>query len=129
MKRSVAEELEVPPAGLDLREVDTRSTPGVKGGKARALKQEKELAPELADLQERLYANGRTGGKQSVLLVLQGLDTSGKSGTVKHVIGQVDPQGAQITSFKAPTAQERRHPFLWRIKRRVPAPGMIGVFD
>jgi PPK2 family polyphosphate:nucleotide phosphotransferase len=125
-KRSFSDELRVPAGGVDVREIDTRATPAVDGGKAAAAKlQEKRLA----DLQEMLYAEGRTGGKRSVLLVLQGLDTSGKSGTIKHVIGQVDPQGAQITAFKAPTPEERRHDFLWRIKRRLPAPGMIGVFD
>src|SRR4051812_49977383 len=76
-----------------------------------------------------LYAEGRTGGKRSLLLVLQGLDTSGKSGTIKHVIGQVDPQGAQISAFKAPTPEEQRHDFLWRIKLRLPQAGMIGGFD
>src|SRR4051794_20001487 len=76
-----------------------------------------------------LYAEGRVGGTRSLLLVLQGLDTSGKSGTIKHVIGQIDPQGAQITAFKAPTPEELQHDFLWRIKRHTPAPGMIGVFD
>ncbi|MFL5840981.1 MAG: PPK2 family polyphosphate kinase [Thermoleophilaceae bacterium] len=121
--------LRVPPDGVDLHAADTRATPGLRGGKKAALKQQERLAPRLAELQEKLYAEGRTGGRRSMLLVLQGLDTSGKSGTVKHVIGQVDPQGARITSFKAPSPEERRHPFLWRIKQRLPEPGMIGVFD
>ncbi len=122
--------LRVPAGGVDLHRKDTAATPGVKGGKkAAALKEQAKLATRLADLQEMLYAEGRTGGKRNVLLVLQGLDTSGKSGTVKHVIGQLDPQGAQITSFKAPSPEEREHPFLWRVKRRLPGPGMIGVFD
>jgi PPK2 family polyphosphate:nucleotide phosphotransferase len=128
-KRSFSDELRVPAGGVDVREIDTRATPAVDGGKAAAAKLQENLASRLADLQEMLYAEGRTGGKRSVLLVLQGLDTSGKSGTIKHVIGQVDPQGAQITAFKAPTPEERRHDFLWRIKRRLPAPGMVGVFD
>jgi PPK2 family polyphosphate:nucleotide phosphotransferase len=117
------------PKKLDIRSIDARSTPAADGGKKAAAKQLAQLAPRLAELQEMLYAEGRSGGGRSVLLVLQGLDTSGKSGTIKHVIGQIDPQGAQITAFKAPTAEERRHDFLWRIKRRLPAPGMIGVFD
>jgi PPK2 family polyphosphate:nucleotide phosphotransferase len=121
--------LRVPAGGLDLHEVDASATPGFKGGKKAGTKEQEKLAARLADLQEMLYAEGRSGGRRSVLLVLQGLDTSGKSGTVKHVIGQVDPQGAQIMSFKAPTPEERKHPFLWRIKRRLPGPGMIGVFD
>ena len=57
------------------------------------------------------------------------MDTSGKGGTVRHVVGEVDPQGVTITSFKAPTREEQAHDFLWRIRRRCPAPGMIGVFD
>jgi polyphosphate kinase 2 (PPK2 family) len=95
--------LRVPPEGLDLRSIDPRSTPGVRRGKKEALERQPQLAARLAELQEKLYAEGRAGGKRSVLLILQGLDTSGKSGTVKHVIGQVDPQGAQITAFKEPT--------------------------
>jgi PPK2 family polyphosphate:nucleotide phosphotransferase len=121
--------LRVPADGIDVRSVDTRSTPAADGGKRDAERQQAKLAKQLAGLQEMLYAEGRTGGERSVLLVLQGLDTSGKSGTIKHVIGQIDPQGAAITAFKAPTAEERRHDFLWRIKRRTPEPGMIGVFD
>ena len=61
--------------------------------------------------------------------MLQGLDTSGKGGTIEHVVGQMDPQGVRITAFKAPTPEELRHPFLWRIRRRLPEPGYIGVFD
>jgi polyphosphate kinase 2 (PPK2 family) len=127
-QRSISELLRVPPGGIDIRSVDPRGTPAGKS-KARAAELQEEIEPRLGELQEMLYAEGRTGGKRSVLLVLQGLDTSGKSGTIKHVIGQIDPQGAQITAFKAPTPEERRHDFLWRIKRRLPAPGAIGVFD
>ncbi|MEA2494931.1 MAG: hypothetical protein QOJ29_2842 [Thermoleophilaceae bacterium] len=122
--------LRPPPEGVALESIDPRSTPAAEGvGKAAAAKLEQKRAARLADLQEMLYADGRTGGTRSVLLVLQGLDTSGKSGTIKHVIGQIDPQGAQISAFKAPTPEERRHDFLWRIRKRVPEPGMIGVFD
>ncbi|HEX6713194.1 MAG TPA: PPK2 family polyphosphate kinase [Thermoleophilaceae bacterium] len=128
--RSISELLRVPGDGVDLRSVDTRATPAAGGGgRAAAERMQATLGERLADLQEMLYAEGRTGGKRSVLLVLQGLDTSGKSGTIKHVIGQIDPQGARISAFKAPTAEERRHDFLWRIKARLPEPGMIGVFD
>jgi PPK2 family polyphosphate:nucleotide phosphotransferase len=129
IKTAVSELLRVPAGGIDIRAVDPRGTPAADGGKARSAKLQASLAPRLGELQEKLYAEGRTGGGRSLLLVLQGLDTSGKSGTIKHVIGQVDPQGAQIEAFKAPTPEERRHDFLWRIKKRLPAPGMIGVFD
>lgn len=129
MATSVNSALKVARKGVDLSAVDTRATPTIKGGKAAAKKDAPRIAGRLTELQEQLYAEGRTGGTRSVLLVLQGLDTSGKSGTVRHVIGQVDPQGTRIASFKAPTPEERRHPFLWRIKQRLPLPGYIGVFD
>jgi PPK2 family polyphosphate:nucleotide phosphotransferase len=64
-----------------------------------------------------------------VLLVLQGMDTSGKGGIMRHVVGAVDPQGIRHTAFKAPTPLERRHDFLWRIRQALPQPGEIGVFD
>src|SRR5207244_733769 len=83
----------------------------------------------LADPQERLYAEGVTGSSSSLLLVLQGMDTSGKGGTIRNVIGSVHPQGCSIASFKAPTKQELAHGFLWRVRKRLPAPGLIGVFD
>src|SRR3954452_5826636 len=129
-KDSMSELLRVPDPGIDIRSVDTRATPAADGGKkAAGAKLQDALAPRLGELQEMLYAKGRTGGKRRILLVLQGLDTSIKSGTIKHAIGQVDPQGAQISAFKAPTPEEQRHDFLWRIERRLPQPGLIGVFD
>jgi PPK2 family polyphosphate:nucleotide phosphotransferase len=64
-----------------------------------------------------------------MLLVLQGIDTSGKGGTVRHVVGQMDPQGVRVEAFGPPTAEERRHDFLWRVRRRLPPPGIVGVFD
>ena len=66
---------------------------------------------------------------RSVLLVLQGMDTSGKGGVLRHTVGLVDPQGVKITSFKAPSDEERDHDFLWRIRKALPAPGYLGVFD
>ncbi|MFF3314108.1 PPK2 family polyphosphate kinase [Streptomyces sp. NPDC003035] len=87
------------------------------------------LAPRLAALQERLYAASTAGDRRRLLLVLQGMDTSGKGGTFKHVIGYFNPAGCRVRSFKAPTAEERSHPFLWRITRALPVPGEIGIFD
>jgi PPK2 family polyphosphate:nucleotide phosphotransferase len=114
---------------VDLSDIDTSATPGFDGDKAAGKTALEDLGPRLAELQERLFAEGRTGGKRRLLLVLQGMDTSGKGGTVRHVVGQVDAQGVAITSFKAPTKEELAHDFLWRIKRALPAAGMLGVFD
>jgi PPK2 family polyphosphate:nucleotide phosphotransferase len=129
MPGSFGTTLRVDPEAVDVGSIDPRATPGLKGGKKAAKKAAPELAARLAQLQEQLYAEGHTGGSRALLLVLQGLDTSGKSGAIQHVIGQVDPQGTQITAFKAPTPEERAHPFLWRIRRRLPSAGYIGVFD
>src|SRR5690606_10689827 len=94
---------------------------------------EKELAARsevLGELQERLFAGSRAGeAKHAVLLVLQAMDTAGKGGIVRHVVGEVDPQGVELAAFKAPTPEELEHDFLWRVERRLPQPGFIGVFD
>ncbi|HXD23713.1 MAG TPA: polyphosphate kinase 2 family protein [Gemmatimonadaceae bacterium] len=79
----------------------------------------------LNPLQERLYAEG----KRSLLIILQAIDTGGKDGTIRHVMRGINPQGCNVTSFKAPTPEERSHDFLWRIHRAVPAKGMIGIFN
>ena len=118
-----------PGQSVDLREIDPSGTPGVEGGKSAGRAEQAELAPTLAELQERLYANGRAGGTRRLLLVLQGMDTSGKGGVSRHVLGQVDPQGLSITAFGPPTEEERGHDFLWRIEQRLPTTGRIGVFD
>ncbi len=120
------------PAGevVDVRTRDARATPGFDGDKAAGEALLRDLAPELSGLQERLFAQSRAGGPlRSVLLVLQGMDTSGKGGILRHVVGMVDPQGVSIRGFKAPTQEELAHDFLWRIRRALPAPGLIGVFD
>lgn len=88
-----------------------------------------ERGEVLADLQELLFANGRSGDHRSVLLVLQGMDTAGKGGIVRHVGGLVDPQGLSIKGFGKPTPEELEHDFLWRIRKAVPPAGRIGIFD
>ncbi|GGN72914.1 polyphosphate kinase 2 family protein [Nocardia rhizosphaerihabitans] len=112
-----------------IADLDTSSTPGFAGDKQQGQTLLSERGVVLSDLQERLFANGRTGDKRSVLLVLQGMDTAGKGGIVRHVIGSVDPQGVDHTSFGVPTEEEKRHDFLWRIRKRLPVPGQLGVFD
>ncbi len=121
--------LRVPVGSVDLTEWETDATPGVDLDKDEGKAELAELGEDLAELQERLFAEGRVGGSRSILLVLQGMDTSGKGGVVRHTVGLVDPQGVHITSFKAPTAEELSHDFLWRIRRALPTPGQIGVFD
>ena len=112
-----------------LAEGDPRSTPGFEGDKAAAAEIMVTTAAELADLQERLYAESKADSTAALLLVVQGMDTSGKGGIMRHVVGSMDPQGILYTPFKAPTAEEREHPFLWRIRNALPGPGQIGVFD
>ncbi len=87
------------------------------------------LVAELTGLQERLYAEGVGGGHRSLLVLLQGMDTSGKDGTVRRVVGAMNPAGVAITSFKKPTAEELQHDFLWRIDNALPGPGRVGVFN
>ena len=115
--------------GFVLGDLDPRSTPGFTGDKKEGKEVMGELQSRLGDLQERLFAESKGGGQRSVLLVIQGMDTSGKGGIMRHVVGAVDPQGVNITSFKAPTAEEKQHRFLWRIRNALPEPGQIGVFD
>jgi PPK2 family polyphosphate:nucleotide phosphotransferase len=104
-------------------------TPGFKGDSTDAAALMARQGERLSQLQEKLFANGRSGGTQSVLLVLQGMDTSGKGGIVRHVIGTVDPQGIAHRSFGVPTEEERSHHYLWRIRNALPPAGLIGVFD
>jgi PPK2 family polyphosphate:nucleotide phosphotransferase len=95
-------------------------------------KDEKDAADTLAKnlkkldkLQEVLYA----GGQQGLLIVLQGMDTAGKDGTIRHIFSGVNPQGCDVTPFKVPTPLEAKHDFLWRCHNAVPPRGMIGIFN
>ena len=97
--------------------------------KSAAAESTTELGERLDGLQEALYAEATAGGRRALLLVLQGMDTSGKGGTIRHVGGLTNPQGLHIASFKKPTPEELEHHFLWRIRKEVPRPGFIGVFD
>jgi PPK2 family polyphosphate:nucleotide phosphotransferase len=122
---------EVLRAGSDFRlaDLDRASTPGWDKGKQEAAERLAALGEEMSELQERLHAHGRTGGHRRVLLVLQGLDTAGKGGIARHVIGLVDPQGVTLRSFGRPTPEELAHHYLWRIRNALPDAGRIGVFD
>ncbi len=83
------------------------------------------IIEELDDLQNLLFAES----KHSVLVVIQGMDAAGKDGTIRNVLGNMNPQGVMVKSYKAPTAEELSHDFLWRIHRHAPAKGMIQVFN
>ncbi|MFN8129298.1 MAG: polyphosphate kinase 2 family protein [Candidatus Nanopelagicales bacterium] len=103
------------------------------GAKDLSKKKRKEIADkmlaankeELAQAQELLYADGR----HSVLIIFQAMDAAGKDGTIAHVMSGVNPQGCQVTSFKAPSSEELSHTFLWRTTKVLPARGMIGIFN
>jgi len=115
--------------GFSVADFDRASTPGFVGEQEWAERRAAKRVDEFADLQERLFAEGRSGGSRSILLVLQGMDTAGKGGIVRHVVGLVDPQGVKHRSFGVPTEEERSHHYLWRIRNALPTPGHIGVFD
>lgn len=134
----MASKSDTPPLGAALRVAagpvtllgyDTAAVPGAPGGKSRTTRQLAETGELLAEQQEMLYAEGASGGHRQILLVLQGMDTSGKDGVVRHVVGQVGPAGVSIRAFKRPTPAEAAHHFLWRVRRALPAPGIIGVFN
>lgn len=115
--------------GFRLDSFDRRGKPGFDGKKADWKAFKPRAGKLMAELQERLFAEGRSGGERSVLCVVQGLDTAGKGGIARHVMGMVDPQGVALRSFGVPTKEEASHHFLWRIKKALPPAGRIGVFD
>src|SRR2546430_12954318 len=112
-------------ARVRLSAVDPASTPGLSGGREAATAALDADHRQLAGLQDRLWAEAR----RSLLVVLQGMDASGKDGTVRHVFQGVNPQGTRVVSFKEPTPEELAHDFLWRVHRVVPRAGEIGIFN
>ncbi len=112
-----------PGTRVKLAKIDPSATPGYTKESA-AAELDRGLA-RLTDLQDRIWAES----KRRVLVVLQGIDASGKDGTLRHVMGAFNPQGCPITAFKVPTSEELAHDYLWRAHRRVPGNGEIGVFN
>jgi len=110
-------------AKIKLAETDTRAPKDLN--KAETKEKTQAILEELDELQNLLYAEGR----HSVLVVIQGMDASGKDGLIRNVLGNMNPQGVRVQSFKAPTAEELAHDFLWRIHRHSPDRGMIQVFN
>ena len=128
---SIRDLLRLPPGPVDLAGHDPHATPGFDGPKRKKAgkKALKAMGEELATLQEQLFAGGYTDGHRRILLVLQGMDTSGKGGILKHTVGLFDPGGLHLKSFKKPTEEELAHDFLWRVDKEAPGPGLIGIFD
>lgn len=112
-----------------LADRDPNATPGFDGNKTAGQEALAAGVDRLSALQERLFAASTAGERRRVLLVLQGMDSAGKGGIVRHVVGSVDPQGVHLATFKKPTEKELSHHFLWRIERQLPPVGRIGVFD
>jgi PPK2 family polyphosphate:nucleotide phosphotransferase len=129
MTYALTDHLRLPAGEVSLADLDPAAKPGFDGGKRAGEKALRELGAELADLQERMFANAYTGGARRVLVVLQGMDTSGKGGVIDHALGLLSPNGLKVTSFKKPTEEELAHDFLWRVEKALPAAGSVGVFD
>jgi PPK2 family polyphosphate:nucleotide phosphotransferase len=125
-KHSMREALAVVPGAVNLAGYDPAARPLAEGRKAGKLANDIE---QMRGLQDRLWAESTAGGTRRVLLVLQGIDTAGKGGVTEHVVGTFGPIGVEYTGFKAPTKGELAHDFLWRIRKRLPPPGVVGVFD
>ncbi|MFT4009941.1 MAG: polyphosphate kinase 2 family protein [Nocardioidaceae bacterium] len=126
---SLSELLRAPAGAVSLDDIDPGGKPGFDGDKAAGQHALGEISAPLRELQTKLAADGYTGGTRSLLLVIQGMDTSGKGGVLKQCVGIFDPGGVRITSFKKPTPEELRHDFLWRVEKAVPGHGQIGIFD
>ncbi len=110
-------------ANYDLSTLSTRAPQNLS--KEDTKEKTKELIKELEELQNKLYAEG----KWSLLIVLQGMDASGKDGAVREVFSAVNPQGVKVKSFKVPTEEELAHDFLWRVHQNTPRKGMIQIFN
>ena len=110
---------------IDLDEVDPDDTSLVPGGKSEAKERLTGIVDRLAEIQEVLFA----GHQQKLLIVLQGMDTSGKDGAIRHVMRGFNPQGTRVVSFRKPSEEELDHDFLWRVHTKVPAKGEVVIFN
>jgi PPK2 family polyphosphate:nucleotide phosphotransferase len=115
----------VNPKKFSLKDFDTKDKTERSGSKEQNEAAMYELASEINALQDILHAEG----KHKVLLILQGMDTSGKDGTVRHVFRETDPLGIRVASFKAPSSEELAHDYLWRIHQQVPGIGELVIFN
>ena len=108
---------------ITLKNISTRAPEGIT--KERALKELEKMRAEIIELQDQFYADGR----HSLLIVLQGMDASGKDGAVRHVLGGVNPSGIKVYSWKKPVGEETKHDYLWRLHKVTPEKGMITVWN
>lgn len=108
---------------ISLKDISTRSPEGMDKSETKSLTI--KILAGLNELQNLLFAEG----KHAVLIVIQGMDASGKDGVIRNVFTSMNPQGLQVVSFKAPTEQELKHDFLWRIHPHAPAKGFIKIFN
>lgn len=123
-KTDLYKQLQLADGQLDLRSIDASATPGIED-RSTAEEATAKLVQRISELQNRLFVNST----KSVLVVLQGMDASGKDGAIRKVFGGVNPAGVHVTSFKRPTPLERSHDFLWRIHAATPRHGIIGIFN
>ncbi|MGB0743962.1 MAG: PPK2 family polyphosphate kinase [Opitutales bacterium] len=114
-----------PGQNMKLTEVPSSPWDDLPGSKSAAVKELSRLNEKLSDLQQRFFVDRR----KKLLLVLQGMDTSGKNGTIRHVFRGVNPQAVHVASFDKPSTRELSHDYLWRIHKRAPARGEIIIFD
>jgi PPK2 family polyphosphate:nucleotide phosphotransferase len=117
--------LVAPGSRVRLDDLPTDTVPGVPASRAARKSALARLGPELDTLQDLLVA----GARHKVLVVLQGMDTAGKDGTIRHVFGAVDPLGVRAVAFKAPVGDELAHDYLWRVHRQVPGAGEMVIFN
>ena len=110
-------------AKISLKDTDTRAPE--KLDKEKTKKEIEQILISLDELQNLLYAESQ----HSLLVIIQGMDASGKDGAIRNVFGKLNPQGVEVKSFKAPTAEELAHDFLWRIHRHTPPKGIIQIFN
>lgn len=123
--KTMSERYQVKPGQkVNLGKWDPAET-GIFDSKGKARKEMEKNLARLSELEYLLYAEN----KRSVLIVLQAMDAGGKDGTIRHVMGPLNPQSCKVTAFKTPSAEELSHDFLWRIHRAMPQKGQIGIFN
>ena len=126
---AIGQLLRTGPGPVDLSQVGPGREARVRGGQGRGEGGAPGARRGDGRAADEARGDAYTGGHRSLLLVLQGMDTSGKGGVLKHVVGLMNPGGVHAKAFSAPTEEEREHDFLWRIEKELPGPGKIGIFD